>query len=214
MPSIPARPRLPNLDAEVRARLRERLARLARRRITDQEAPRAAVLVPLGLSGGKPAILFTKRTDTVGTHKGQVSFPGGRMDASDQDEVATALRELHEEVGLAPVDVEVLGPFHDMMSITGLRVTPVLGFVGALDPARLSPRADEVQEAFALTLDELVDPDKRATQMLGELRAPYFAAGPHPIWGLTALILDEVLREALGLDLLEPRLPEVPPPRR
>ncbi len=209
MTSIPPRP----LDAAARARLRARLAGLERRRLPD-DVPRAAVLVPLGVQGGAPAVLFTKRTDTVGTHKGQVSFPGGRMEPGDEDEVACALRELHEEVGLAPGDVEVLGPFHDMMSITGLRVTPVLGFVGALDMARLRPRADEVQEAFAVTLDDLVDPGKRATQLLGELRAPYFAAGPHPIWGLTALILDEVLREALELDLPEPALPAVPSPRR
>ena len=213
MPSIPPARSPHRLDAGERARLRARLASLPRRRIVD-DAPQAAVLVPLGHRDGAPAILFTKRTDTVGTHKGQVSFPGGRMEPSDEDEVACALRELHEEIGIAPGDVEVLGPFHDMMSITGLRVTPVLGWIGALDEARLSLRPDEVQQAFALTLDELVDPDKRATQMLGELRAPYFAAGPHPIWGLTALILDEVLREALGLELAEPRLPEVPPPRR
>ncbi|MCC7070168.1 MAG: CoA pyrophosphatase [Deltaproteobacteria bacterium] len=193
--------------------MRARLAELDRRRLPD-DVPRAAVLVPFGLKGEAPALLFTKRTDTVGTHKGQVSFPGGHMEPDDKDEVACALRELHEELGLAPEHVEVLGPFHDMMSITGLRVTPVLGFVGALDPARLRPLAGEVQEAFALTLEELIDPTKRATQMLGDLRAPYFAAGPHPIWGLTALILDEVLREALSLELAEPALPMVPSPRR
>lgn len=213
MTSIPPARPTPPLDDAGRARLRARLARLDRRRL-PADVPRAAVLVPLGMKDHVPAVLFTKRTDTVGTHKGQVSFPGGRMEPDDQDEVACALRELHEEVGLAPEDVEVLGPFHDVMSITGLRVTPVLGFVGTLDAGRLRPLADEVQEAFALTLDELVDPGKRATQMLGELRAPYFAAGPHPIWGLTALILDEVLREALELDLAEPALPQVPSPRR
>lgn len=213
MPSIPpARPPRA-FDADTRAAIRARLAAMDRRRLPD-DVPVAAVLVPLGHRGGQPAVLFTKRTDTVGTHKGQVSFPGGRMDPGDRDEIECALRELDEEVGLRPREVEVLGPFHDVMSITGLRVTPVLGYVGELDPARLSLREDEVQDAFALTLDELVDPHKRATQVLGGLRAPYFTAGPHPIWGLTALILDEVLTEALGLQLLPAALPEVPSPRR
>lgn len=213
MSSIPPRPIPRAFGPSEREQIRARLAAIDRRRLPG-DVPLAAVLVPLGLRGGRPAILFTKRTDTVGTHKGQVSFPGGRMDATDKDEVECALRELAEEVGLSAGEVEVLGPFHDVMSITGLRVTPVLGFVGELDPARLSLRPGEVEDAFALTLDELVDPGKRATQRLGDLRAPYFAAGPHPIWGLTALILDEVLREALGLELGEPALPEVPSPRR
>ncbi len=213
MPSIP-NPRPPrDFGVATRDAIRARLAAMERRRLPD-DAPLAAVLVPLGHRRGQPAVLFTKRTDTVGTHKGQVSFPGGRMDAADKDEIECALRELSEEVGLAPEDVEVLGPFHDVMSITGLRVTPVLGYVGELDAARWRLRPDEVEDAFVLTLDELVDPKKRAAELLGGLRAPYFAAGPHPIWGLTALILDEVLREALGLELAEPELPEVPSPRR
>lgn len=213
MPSIPRRPSPPALDPAGRAAIRARLASLPRRQLVG-DAPQAAVLVPLGLRRGEPAILFTKRSDAVGTHKGQVSFPGGRMDAVDRDEIDCALRELGEEVGLAGPEVEVLGPFHDVMSITGLRVTPVLGYVGDLDVGRLTLRPDEVEDAFALTIEELVDPGKRATQMLGELRAPYFAAGPHPVWGLTALILDEVLREALGLELAPAAQPEVAPPRR
>lgn len=213
MTSIPKSGSPHAFDAATRAAIRARLAGMERRRLPD-DVPLAAVLVPLGQLRGSPAMLFTKRTDTVGTHKGQVSFPGGRMDPSDDDAIHCALRELDEEVGVPPREVEVLGPFHDVMSITGLRVTPVLGYLGELDPARWSPRPGEVEDVFTLTLDELVDPAKRSTQMLGGLRAPYFASGPHPIWGLTALILDEVLREALCLQLPPAALPEVPPPRR
>ena len=213
MASIPSG-RLPRaFDQAEREQIRARLATIDRRRLPD-DVPLAAVVVPLGHRGGRPAVLFTKRTDTVGTHKGQVSFPGGRMDTADRDEIACALRELAEEVGLLADDVEVLGVFHDVMSITGLRVTPVLAYVGDLDLTRLSLGPDEVEDAFALTLEELIDPRQRATQLLGDLRAPYFCAGPHPIWGLTALILDEVLREALGLELASPALPDVPSPRR
>lgn len=202
MTSIPNPPRL---DADDRAAIRARLAALARRTIDPardgRALPQAAVLVPLGIWRGRPAVLFTKRTDTVGTHKGQVSFPGGRMDPHDKDEVACALRELEEELGVAPANVEVLGPFHEVMSITGVRVTPIVGFLGELDPARMTPRPDEVESVFALTLDEILDPTKREVRDLGPRKAPFYLAGPHPVWGLTAFILHEVLQDALGLEV-------------
>jgi nudix motif 8 len=158
-------------------------------------------VVPLCHLGSKPAVLFTKRTEFVGTHKGQVSFPGGRVDPDDTDAVATALRELHEEVGIAPDRVRVLGSFHDVMAITGVAVTPVVGYVGTLDIGSLNLSHEEIDEAFALSLDELVDPAHRRAQTLGTRVAPLFSAGPHPVWGLTAWILDEVLREGLGFAL-------------
>jgi nudix motif 8 len=177
-----------------------RLKGLSRRRIGG-DARRAAVVVPLCHLGNKPAVLFTKRTELVGTHKGQVSFPGGRVDPDDTDAVATALRELHEEVGIAPDRVRVLGAFHDVMAITGVAVTPVVGYVGSLDIGALQLSHDEIDEAFALSLDELVDPAHRQAQTLGSRIAPLFSAGPHPVWGLTAWILDEVMREGLGFAL-------------
>jgi 8-oxo-dGTP pyrophosphatase MutT (NUDIX family) len=148
-----------------------------------------------------PSVLFTKRTETVGTHKGQVSFPGGRMDPEDVDEVATALRELEEELGIARGSVEVLGRFHDVMSITRMRVTPVVAFVGERgDLATMTPSPAEIDAVFALTLDELVD--KREVRELRSGRpGPWYTAGPHPVWGLTAFILDEVLREVLGFPI-------------
>lgn len=179
----------------------ERLRALARRRVHD-DFKRACVLVPLCMHRGEPAVLFTKRTETVGTHKGQVSFPGGRMDADDVDEVACALRELEEEVGIPARAARVLGLFHDVISITQLRVTPVVAYVGALDdPRDLHTNAHEIDESFVLTLPQLMDPARREVQQLGPRKAPVFTAGPHPVWGLTALILDEVLREALGLPI-------------
>jgi nudix motif 8 len=179
----------------------ERLRALERRRVTD-ELSRACVLVPLVNHHGRAGVLLTKRTETVGSHKGQVSFPGGRMDATDVDEVACALRELEEEVGIAPQAARVLGLFHDTISITQLKVTPVIAFVGTLDdPRALRTSAHEIDESFVLTLDALMDPAHREIRPLGPRKAPVFTAGPHPVWGLTALILDEVLREGLGLPI-------------
>ena len=184
--------------------IRSRLARMELRRL-HEPAPQAAVLVPLCHVGGAPSVLFTKRTQTVGTHKGEVSFPGGRRDADDVDEIATALRELEEETGICRHDVDVLGRFHEVTSITGLRVTPVIAFVGDIDPSSLRISPAEIDVAFALSLAALVDPSQRAIQQLGLRSVPVFSAGPFPVWGLTAFILEEVLREALGVEL--PPLP-------
>lgn len=195
MPSILA------FDDDERAKIRARLRALEVRRLTLPR-PRACVLVPLCHVRGEPSVLFTKRTETVGTHKGQVSFPGGRMDPEDVDEDACALRELEEEVGVRPRGVELLGHCHEVMSITGVRVTPVVGFLGELgDLAGLALAPAEIDVAFTLTLDEILDPSKREYRELGSRRLPFFLAGPHPVWGLTAFILEEVLREALHLRL-------------
>lgn len=185
------------------ARVEARLRALPRRRIAD-ELPHAAVLVPLCHVRGEAAFLFTKRSERVGTHKGQVSFPGGRMDPEDADVIACALRELHEEVGLAASTVRVLGTFHDVLSITGVKVTPVVAYVGELgDLSSLSLSPDEIDFAFALTTTELST--KRESMELGARgRYAVFTAGPEKVWGLTAYILDELLREVLGLDLPPP----------
>jgi nudix motif 8 len=189
-----------SFDDEILAALQARLAGVAHRQLPG-ELKRAAVLVPLCVVDGHPSVLFTKRTETVGTHKGQVSFPGGRADPDDVDVVDTALRELHEEVGVGRERVRVLGQLHEVLAITGVGVTPVVGFVGALRVEELQMSAAEIDVGFTLRLDQLVDPNHRTAQTLGTRTAPLFTAGPHPVWGLTAWILDEVLRVGLGLPL-------------
>ncbi len=192
---LPAR-----FDDDTLVAIERRVAQLSRRRLIG-DMKRAAVLVPLCHVDGVPSVLFTKRTETVGTHKGQVSFPGGRVDPGDVDAVDTALRELEEEMGIARAGVKVLGAFHEAMAITGVGVTPVLGFLGDLRLGELSMSTAEIDVAFTLSLQQLVDPLHRTRQTLGTRSAPLFSAGPFPVWGLTAWILDEVLRHGLGLPL-------------
>lgn len=193
MASIPR-----DFDDDERARIAARMRETAVRRLVV-DAPRACVLVPLCRVGGQPAVLFTKRTQTVSTHKGQVSFPGGRMDPEDIDEVTCALRELREELGIVPL--QVLGTFHEVMSITAVRVTPVVAWLGDVEQLVLVPAPAEIDAVFTLTLAELTHADKREVRALGPRLAPFFTAGPYPVWGLTAFILDEILREVLGIDL-------------
>lgn len=193
----------PRLDEEAILRLAGRLKGLARRRLKG-EARRAAVLVPLCHVQGQASVLFTRRSEKVGTHKGQVSFPGGMADESDRDIEETALRELEEEIGFPGAQVRVLGRHHDARAVTGVHVTPVLGFLGELDTGCLVPNPDEIDRVFTLTFTELVDPSRRYVQDYGPRgRLPVFDAGPFPIWGLTAFILAGVLEEVFGVPLDE-----------
>ena len=162
--------------------------------ITGKLVP-AAVLVPFVL-GPVPGVLLTKRTAHLTSHAGQVSFPGGRIDAGDTCAEAAALREAAEEIGLDPAHVEIVGRMGDYVTGTGYRITPVLGLLPAgttLAELALVPSPDEVAEIFELPLAVLLDPcapQRRRAQYRGRWRE--FWVWPHPdhyIWGATAAIL-------------------------
>jgi len=178
------------------ALVRQRLAVRERRVFEAAGTPRAAVLVPLLVDGDHWSLLFVKRTETVATHQGQVAFPGGHVEPTDLDIVATALREAHEEVALPPDRVEVIGLLDDVVAITGVLVTPVLGQVRA----PFEPVADpvEVARVFTVALAQLADPANRGATFrrptpFGEIEFPVYGGGPDPIWGLTAWIVSELL---------------------
>lgn len=160
----------------------------------------AAVLVPFVL--GEPlSVLLTKRTAHLNKHAGQVSFPGGRVDSTDANVTAAALREAQEEIALDPAQVIVLGPISDFLTGTGFRITPVLGLI----PPGLAfhPSPDEVETVFELPLSVLLDPDapQLVSRVVRGVRRDFWV-WPHPdhyIWGATAAILVHLahaLREA------------------
>jgi 8-oxo-dGTP pyrophosphatase MutT (NUDIX family) len=150
----------------------------------------AAVLVPIIL-GSNPGVLLTKRNVHLNRHGGQVSFPGGRIDASDADAEAAALREAEEEIALDPTCVEVLGRLADYVTGTGYRITPVLGLLPPGLAFRPSPR--EVDAVFELPIAVLLDvtaPHRQRHHVRGHWRE--YWVWPHPdhyIWGATAAIL-------------------------
>ena len=111
------------------AQLGEALARRPSTAQAEWEARPAAVLVPLLQAEGEWRLLLTQRTHTVESHKGQVAFPGGRVDPEDESRVATALRETEEEIGLPRDRVRVLGQLDELLTVTQYRVTPVVGVV-------------------------------------------------------------------------------------
>jgi len=146
----------------------------------------ALVQAPAGWS-----VVLTKRASGLKHHPGQIAFPGGKVDPGDADAVAAALRESHEEVGLNPAQVRVLGTMPAHETVTGFSVTPVLGVVsGAFTPV---VEAGEVEEAFLVPLAHLLDVSAYSVQRrrwLGQMRSYYTVPwGPYYIWGATARML-------------------------
>jgi 8-oxo-dGTP pyrophosphatase MutT (NUDIX family) len=156
---------------------------------------RASAVLMLFVPDPKPEaparIVFTRRSTLVRTHKGQIGFPGGRREAIDASPIVTALRETHEEIGLPPKAVEVLGMLPALPSLDGRSVIPIVGF-SHVDLATLAANADEVAELFAVPWP-LLTPEAMHNlrfNVFGLWReTPYFPASGYHIWGLTAWIL-------------------------
>jgi len=151
----------------------------------------AAVLIPVIEREQGLTVLFTRRTEHLQSHAGQISFPGGGAEPGDASPIATALRETEEEIGLLPDQVEILGTLDEYATVTGYRVTPVVGLVRPPIELRLDPY--EVAEIFEVPLDFLLDPSNhRRDSMIRDGRRREFDAvpyGPYYIWGATAAML-------------------------
>lgn len=156
------------------------------------EAPKdliaAAVLIPLVLREAGVTMLLTQRTDHLRDHAGQVSFPGGRVEAHDDGAAATALRETEEEIGVGPSHIEVVGELDLYETRTGFRITPVVGLV---EPGfTLALDEFEVAEVFEVPLSFVLDPanhQKRSLVWRGAERHFYLLPyGGREIWGATA----------------------------
>jgi len=151
----------------------------------------AAVLVPLVEHPGGTTVLLTRRTDHLYHHPGQVSFPGGQMEAQDQHPVQTAMRETREEIGLDPGHVEVIGYLDPYQTVTGFRVTPVVAMV---EPGfSLSVDSFEVAEVFEVPLRFVLDPanHRRDSRILNGRQREFYVLSyqQHHIWGATAAML-------------------------
>lgn len=163
----------------------------------------AAVLIPLLQIDGGWYILYTRRTDQVEHHKGQVAFPGGRSDPGDPSAQFTALREAEEEIGLHPADVTVLGCLAQLPTSSGYCITPIVGVIPWPYPLLLAER--EVVRAFTIPLDWLADPAHRETRTRlipgSDVLHPviYFQHyDGELLWGVSAEITVNLLK-ALGL---------------
>jgi len=157
----------------------------------------AAVLVPVLAVGGEPSLLFTRRSNLLPHHQGQIAFPGGRHHpGADADLAATALREAQEEIGLAPADVRLLGPLDDLETVsTRFLITPFVGVVP--HPYDFKPCPDEVDVIFTVPLARLRSPDalRRELWDFGGRKVPIdtYPVDGHVIWGATQRITRNLL---------------------
>lgn len=152
---------------------------------------RAAVLVGLIEDESAPRLLLTRRADTLGTHGGEVAFPGGMMDPTDLGSDHAALREAHEEVSLPPSAVELLGPLDDMMPKSRhVAVTPWVGVIRDLPPLKANP--SEVAHIFEIPLNDLYQRERWRVDpvMWGGREWPLFSFEyqGERLWGLSAYI--------------------------
>lgn len=159
-------------------------------------ASAAAVLVPLIHRHDGLTLLLTRRTDTLRTHAGQVSFPGGRVERADADAVGAALRETYEETGIDARFVAPLGYLDAFDTVSGFFVSPVVGWV---EPGfELAPDPAEVSAVFEVPLDYVLAPGRlHATdiQWRGERRRIHeFHYAGHRVWGATAAIILNLIR--------------------
>ncbi len=158
----------------------------------------AAVLIPLFERDGAWHVVLTRRTNTVSSHKGQVAFPGGRVDPEDRDAIDAALREAEEEIGLRRADVRVLGVLDDLLTVSQWRITPVVGVIPA--GYSFTPSSDELSDIFDVPLSFFADPaNLRVERRHGALPGPpievyHFDYRGYDIWGATARILRNLLR--------------------
>ncbi len=175
--------------------IRKILSGRERKAIEHPSFARAAVLVPLFNKRGNCHLLFTKRTDRVKYHKGEISFPGGMMDEEDLRLEKTALREAFEEIGLKGKDVQIVGALDDIVTTTEFIVTPFVGLFPYPYPFKTSPveiaELIEVPLSFLLTKENF---NEREITRMGRRDIVYaYQYGKHTIWGATARILKQFL---------------------
>ncbi len=159
----------------------------------------AGVLIPILGEGDQARVILTKRASALEHHPGQIAFPGGKQDRNDKDITATALREAHEEIGLEPENVEVLGQMPSHETVTNFDVTPIVAHVAhRFTP---TPEKGEVDEVFEVPLSHVLTPGNyliQARYWQGNLRYYYTVPyGPYYIWGATARIL-RAFAESMG----------------
>lgn len=178
---------------------------LQEKRFSQRQEARASVLVPLVMRGpqqDQPTVLLTQRTAHMSTHSGQIAFPGGKADPEDADAAATALREAHEEVGLAPQFVQVLGQLPTYRTGSAFVITPIVALVHPGFTLQINPH--EVAHAFEVPLEFLMNPGNHRRHVLhwqGVQREwfsmPFqdqISGEEHFIWGATAGMLRNFYR--------------------
>ena len=161
----------------------------------------AAVLVGLMADTAGWQVIMTERASHLAHHAGQISFPGGKVDAMDQTLVATALREADEEIALPASQVDILGGLDPVTSPVGFIVQPIVGIVAP--QVALQPCPDEVAQILTLPLADLISPPRHRRESYvreGRRREVWVIDHPeHYIWGLSAAIIVDLATRVRGM---------------
>ncbi len=151
----------------------------------------ASVLIPLYEKDNITYLLFTKRTEKVRHHKGQICFPGGKFDIGDKDLETTALRETYEEIGIKEQDITILGKINNMVTITNFIVSPYVGSFSY--PYDFKVSTDEIDEIIEVPLYHLLDKKnfREEIREINDIKYPiyYYYFNNYIIWGVTGKIL-------------------------
>lgn len=184
-----------------RERLASHLQAFPRKTIPLGSLRPAAVLIPLFRRDNRDYLLFTRRTGHLKHHAGEISFPGGGHDIVDADLSETVLRETEEELGIAHVQIELLGRLDDFYSIHGYHVIPFVGIIPKPDKLQFDPF--EIAGIFEAPLDHFRDPSVHRVedwQHRGRTHpVDFYQFEQHVIWGLTAAILRQFIEETVRL---------------
>jgi 8-oxo-dGTP pyrophosphatase MutT (NUDIX family) len=182
-------------EKDVIDRIRNLLSSRERKVIEHLPFSHAAVLVPLFKKGEGCHLLFTKRSEEVKYHKGEISFPGGVVDEQDAELEETALREAFEEIGLQKSDVQIIGLLDDTVTRTEFIVTPIVAFFPYPYPFKISEV--EIAELIEVPLASLLDEESFGEREIireGRKEIVYsYQYGKYTIWGATARILKQFL---------------------
>lgn len=165
----------------------------AHQKVADLNSICASVLVPFIFEHDQWRLLFTQRTQEVNSHKGQISFPGGRCEKQDRTVLDTAIREAGEEIGLTPSNLRIFGELPKVSSIDGYYIYPIVGQI--LEPFEFGIEVNEVESVFSIPIDFLFDPDNWQEKDYQSASKPvhkvifYRAYENRVIWGITARII-------------------------
>lgn len=177
--------------------LTKALGKREKRTLSREGKVVAAVLIPLFGKDGDLYVLLTKRSHAVEHHKGEISFPGGRLDESDPDLLHCALRETSEEVGIEPADVRIVGELDDFYTVaTEFLVVPFVGFIPY--PYNFKTDSTEIDKIIGVPLEVFFDPNRRSEETWvfedKPIKIISYQWRGHNIWGATARILDHFTR--------------------
>lgn len=191
----------PHFEDDVIGMLKQR----GKKTLPSEGVVTAAVLVPLFYKNGRVHVLLTKRSDHVEHHKGEISFPGGKLDSTDADFLSCALRETTEEIGVEPRDVRILGELDDFYTVaTGFLVVPFVGIIPYPYDFHTSPR--EIDRLLGVPFEVFFDPARRSEDVWNingnQVEVISYKWCQYNIWGATARILKhfaDILSDRRGL---------------